>query len=541
MGYGKSFAVLEDIGSFHPTPRGVFRCVVTGSGINTALYVGTNLSAPCAVGSICAVAGVGVLCLELVSCLELVLCLDQALWLELALRLERQLPFSRHLTLNQGIGKCLPAHNIMTRLPSPCRTGVDFSFSKKARLARSPPTKAIRVQSPAGALRIFACGNPAGRMSLVSGLSWGSPVSPAPLLWRCSILSSITLIGSQDLNLPWPSGRFDAPRVMLRETRSVMQNILQINAEIISAEGQERVSRQRVSFITQNPAKIIARLPIEQSFMTCVLEPYCKSSSQQMEEFIAGTEWMTYSFPSPLASSPCRSGLNPRPGHSGFSHVGILPDDAVGWRVFSGISRFPLALSSRRCSILTSVPLIDSQDLDVKSHPNLFTHLSSYDGRQLGATALSSSKVYSGTPLFHELFEEFHFLVSNVRSFSFGVRANNANWMLLSPYLHFVRSFLVDAPVPISSLCSGSPYHLNGTSLHRSENQLGHEGIVYIVPGKNERAEITSSANRVRSSAGSPGFRKWGWCLTMALVGGFYLGYPVSPPPLHSRRRSIST
>ncbi|KAJ8875080.1 hypothetical protein PR048_022971 [Dryococelus australis] len=36
-----------------------------------------------------------------------------------------------------------------------------------------------------------------------------------------------------------------------------------------------------------------------------------------------------------------RSGLNPRPGHSGFSHVGIVSDDAFSRRVFSGISRFP--------------------------------------------------------------------------------------------------------------------------------------------------------------------------------------------------------
>ncbi|KAJ8879162.1 hypothetical protein PR048_019768 [Dryococelus australis] len=33
--------------------------------------------------------------------------------------------------------------------------------------------------------------------------------------------------------------------------------------------------------------------------------------------------------------------VHSRPGHSGFSHVGIVPDDAVGLRVFSGISRFP--------------------------------------------------------------------------------------------------------------------------------------------------------------------------------------------------------
>ncbi|KAJ8883820.1 hypothetical protein PR048_015675 [Dryococelus australis] len=40
--------------------------------------------------------------------------------------------------------------------------------------------------------------------------------------------------------------------------------------------------------------------------------------------------------------------------HSGFSQVGIVPDDATGRRIFSGISRFP-ALSFRRCSILTSL------------------------------------------------------------------------------------------------------------------------------------------------------------------------------------------
>ncbi|KAJ8897958.1 hypothetical protein PR048_003316 [Dryococelus australis] len=42
-------------------------------------------------------------------------------------------------------------------------------------------------------------------------------------------------------------------------------------------------------------------------------------------------------------------------------------------RVFSGISRFPPTFHSGRCSILTSITLIYSQDLDVNSRPNLFT------------------------------------------------------------------------------------------------------------------------------------------------------------------------
>ncbi|KAJ8897546.1 hypothetical protein PR048_002895 [Dryococelus australis] len=59
---------------------------------------------------------------------------------------------------------------------------------------------------------------------------------------------------------------------------------------------------------------------------------------------------------------------------SGFSQVGIVPDDAVGRRVFPGISHFP-ALSFWRRSILTSLTLIGSRDLTVKSRPNLFTHI----------------------------------------------------------------------------------------------------------------------------------------------------------------------
>ncbi|KAJ8866684.1 hypothetical protein PR048_032545 [Dryococelus australis] len=72
-----------------------------------------------------------------------------------------------------------------------------------ARLACSPPTKATRVHSPTSrSLRIFACGNRAGRCTLAGGFSRGSPpFSPALSFRCCSMLPSITFIGSQDLNL----------------------------------------------------------------------------------------------------------------------------------------------------------------------------------------------------------------------------------------------------------------------------------------------------------------------------------------------------
>ncbi|KAJ8867250.1 hypothetical protein PR048_031049 [Dryococelus australis] len=76
----------------------------------------------------------------------------------------------------------------------------------------------------------------------------------------------------------------------------------------------------------------------------------------------------------PARLPPRLSGFNPRPGQSGFSDVGIVLDDAVSRRVFSAISSFP-ALSLRRRSIFTLITLIGSQDLAVKSRPNLFTRL----------------------------------------------------------------------------------------------------------------------------------------------------------------------
>ncbi|KAJ8886764.1 hypothetical protein PR048_012976 [Dryococelus australis] len=54
--------------------------------------------------------------------------------------------------------------------------------------------------------------------------------------------------------------------------------------------------------------------------------------------------------------------------------MGIVPDDAVGGRVFSGISHFPRPFIPAPL-YFTSITLISSQDIAVKSRPNLFTHL----------------------------------------------------------------------------------------------------------------------------------------------------------------------
>ncbi|KAJ8893926.1 hypothetical protein PR048_006527 [Dryococelus australis] len=76
---------------------------------------------------------------------------------------------------------------------------------------------------------------------------------------------------------------------------------------------------------------------------------------------------------------------------AGFSQVGIMPDDAVGRRVFSGISRFPRPFIQRR-SILASITSFGSQDLAL----SLFTHSPSIVTNFTGLVSLSALRAEAG-------------------------------------------------------------------------------------------------------------------------------------------------
>ncbi|KAJ8867554.1 hypothetical protein PR048_031356 [Dryococelus australis] len=58
----------------------------------------------------------------------------------------------------------------------------------------------------------------------------------------------------------------------------------------------------------------------------------------------------------------------------GFSHVVIVTDDAAGWRIFSGTSRFPSPIHSGAAPHSPRFTLIGFQDLDFKNRPQFFTH-----------------------------------------------------------------------------------------------------------------------------------------------------------------------
>ncbi|KAJ8880502.1 hypothetical protein PR048_016972 [Dryococelus australis] len=91
---------------------------------------------------------------------------------------------------------------------------------------------------------------------------------------------------------------------------------------------------------------------------------------------------------------------------TGFLHVGIVPDDAVGLRVFLRISRSPCPFIPEQLHT-PSVTLVGSQDLVGKSRPNLFNHSQFYRSVPVSALrmiALRGASNCSCWSLRHQVF-----------------------------------------------------------------------------------------------------------------------------------------
>ncbi|KAJ8898132.1 hypothetical protein PR048_003492 [Dryococelus australis] len=260
------------------------------------------------------------------------------------------------------------------------------------RLARSPPTKANRVESLAGSLRVIAFGNRAGRCRWSAGFLSGISREPPPFHSGDAPYSPrFAVIGSQDLDVKsrpnlftfyllvtsyvtprngsatavckrlsigrWHE-KYDTKRsspsvVCLRNLRS-----RQVRPKFVGVSVLEAQSRLKESFMKRANSNI-----------RCCVE--FKDSGAGMKG--RGKRKVPQKTRQPASSSgtiPTREHiLIPGGVAPGFSQVGIVPDDVASRRVFSGIS--PQALFyTRSHSTLTG-----SQDLDFKSRPNLSTAL----------------------------------------------------------------------------------------------------------------------------------------------------------------------
>ncbi|KAJ8878135.1 hypothetical protein PR048_022602 [Dryococelus australis] len=258
------------------------------------------------------------------------------------------------------------------------------------RLACSPPNKPNRVQCPAVLLLDFHKWESRQTMPLVGGFFRGSPTFPALSFRHCSILTSITAIGylifavKSRPNLfihslflqTWLLTRSSLEVARLsyhlcatRVSSSVLVNLysptltgshtaagaeLQRLATVNLALWTTLLQEEKYSFYSEqhliNPCLTPMRSFIidYEPVQICAL-PLCAN----LDNIDTGPRGIVVRLVSSHQGEPgsISGGVAP-----GFSHAGIVADDAARREIFSGISCFPCRCAFQRCSTPPLVP-----------------------------------------------------------------------------------------------------------------------------------------------------------------------------------------
>ncbi|KAJ8883530.1 hypothetical protein PR048_015374 [Dryococelus australis] len=214
------------------------------------------------------------------------------------------------------------------------------------RLGHSPPSMVDRVPFPARSIPGFRTRVPCRTMPLVGWFSRGYPASYRPCIPPLQLLTAhcttADCFGS-DTHILLDDHNFLRHRSLNANHRSCQQNIFCHRNNCTQGYFQSRKNanwflRQTITLV----CSILVALKLDQrQFATALLPHLCHDLKFYTEGEGGGGQGDSL-----LASHQILSGFNPRPGHSGFLHVGIVPNDAVCRRVFSGISRFPRSLIS---------------------------------------------------------------------------------------------------------------------------------------------------------------------------------------------------
>ncbi|KAJ8882312.1 hypothetical protein PR048_014114 [Dryococelus australis] len=206
-----------------------------------------------------------------------------------------------------------------------------------SRLACSSPTKAKRIHSPAGRCRWSA------------GFLRDLPFSP--LLHSCAPPNSprLTFIGSQDHDVKSSANLFTHKRTQLNINLHSMALTRPFTPPPAThqIEGQTRYPPMLMSDLrADNPSADAVAKPRTPALFPC----YQCASGGVHPNYLLGVDnhaHLPFTIGATVAerlatSSPIKAiRVQSRPGHSGFSHVGIVADDVDSRRIFSGISRFP--------------------------------------------------------------------------------------------------------------------------------------------------------------------------------------------------------
>ncbi|KAJ8869958.1 hypothetical protein PR048_028969 [Dryococelus australis] len=244
-------------------------------------------------------------------------------------------------------------------------------------LACTPPTKAIRVQSPAGSLRIFAYGDRAGRCCCSAGFLGDLPFPP-----------------------PFHSGASPySPQSTSSALKTSMLRAVQIFSLIVhsciasSCYFDTQTVNMSARFYCQHKKRLSKPLAWNAATLIDWLSRLERSSASRQRE---------------PGSIP--GGVAP-----GFLHLGIVPDDAIGRRVFSGIPRFPhpffpallnthLATTSSALKTSRSLHSLSQYQIAIRGlrliqterEKKLSARLEAFQGE--GFTGMRSAKEKSGQP-----------------------------------------------------------------------------------------------------------------------------------------------
>ncbi|KAJ8870529.1 hypothetical protein PR048_029552 [Dryococelus australis] len=200
-------------------------------------------------------------------------------------------------------------------------------------LMYSPSTKANRVRFLVVTPQDFRMWESSRTMTLLGGFPRRSPVPPGPAFQRCSLLTS--------LSSHWliTSGPITSVCLFIKLFLVTQNSTSQLDALLLFTG----VYRRLVSSMLEAMISLL----------------------DSMHRGAALAERSPACLPSP-PSYEGEPGSIPGRVTPEFPHVGIVLDDVVGRRVLSGdLPPPPSTLSFRRCSILTSITLIGSQDLAV--------------------------------------------------------------------------------------------------------------------------------------------------------------------------------
>ncbi|KAJ8866140.1 hypothetical protein PR048_033664, partial [Dryococelus australis] len=211
----------------------------------------------------------------------------------------------------------------------------------------------------------------------------------------------------------------------------------------------------------------------------------------------------------------------------GVSRVGILPDDAAGRRVFSGVSRFPhpfhsgavtysprFALIEPNLSIPTQLAIREGNlnDLDLRVKIAFHANEATADVKRLLAGAACPGEFFIG----------YSFPIGSASSTS----PSSSSFAPAAPNQPFSK-------ITTSNLTMCYVfYKAFYTCVHDTNLFLTKLGPRLLAPHQGDPGSIPGRV--------TPDFRMWESCRTMPLVGGFSRGSPVSPA-LSFRRCSILT